>query len=85
MVQADSTISKLMEERSIGSQHRESLQQELVRVASSNWLHSCFFYNGVITKLVLMMIDAGGTEDEEDSERSAHWIPSAICLRGGIH
>ncbi|KAF3570204.1 hypothetical protein F2Q69_00063658 [Brassica cretica] len=27
--QADSTISKLMEERSIGSQHRESLQQEL--------------------------------------------------------
>ncbi|KAJ4895493.1 Vesicle-associated protein 2-2 [Raphanus sativus] len=30
--QADSTISKLMEERSIGSQHRESLQQELAEM-----------------------------------------------------
>ncbi|CAH2038532.1 unnamed protein product [Thlaspi arvense] len=30
--QADSTISKLMEERSISSQHRQSLQQELAEV-----------------------------------------------------
>ncbi|KAF8110346.1 hypothetical protein N665_0085s0072 [Sinapis alba] len=30
--QADSTISKLMEERSISSQHRESLQQELAEL-----------------------------------------------------
>ncbi|CAG7900085.1 unnamed protein product [Brassica rapa] len=30
--QADSTISKLMEERSISSQHRESLQQELAEM-----------------------------------------------------
>ncbi|KAF8089603.1 hypothetical protein N665_0501s0016 [Sinapis alba] len=30
--QADSTISKLMEERSIGAQHRESLQQELAEM-----------------------------------------------------
>lgn len=29
--------------------------------------------------------DAGGSEDEEDSERSAHWVPSAVCMRGGIH
>lgn len=29
--------------------------------------------------------DAGGTEDKEDSERSARWVPSAVCMRGGIH
>lgn len=29
--------------------------------------------------------DAGGTENEEDSERSAQWVPSAVCMRCGIH
>jgi len=41
LVQADSTISKLMEERSISSQHRQSLQHELVRMLVRK--HSCFF------------------------------------------